>query len=159
MNTVGTVALPYLNLRRQHEVTAVNGARKNGDAMDELAKVRELGDRVTNNIERMYALTELFDDLFCWASNDGKFLWLNHKWEELLGWSLDELENSEWLNFVHGDDKEKTIKAAESMREDELINFMNRYRKKDGTYVTLQWRCLQWNGSGTTYCIAKVLKD
>lgn len=126
---------------------------------DHLSELSELHKKLDQHFERMYALSELMDDMFCKASSDGFFVYLNKRWEEKLGWTSSEMLSVPWLEFVHVDDVEKTIDAETKMKSDNLINFENRYRCKDGSYRRLQWRCLKWNGGGTTYCIAREIDE
>jgi PAS domain S-box-containing protein len=80
-------------------------------------------------------------DLFCIANTDGIFLKLNEEWEVTLGYSLSELTGMRFLDLVHPDDLEATLKALSSLSEQKpVINFSNRYRKKDGSYRIIEWR-------------------
>lgn len=112
-------------------------------------------------IERTKAFLELFDDypdlLLCIAKQDGFFEWVNKSWKTRLGWTREELTARPWLDFVHPDDVEKTIAAKNEMKSHGVINFVNRYRCKDGTWVRLKWKTITWNGNGTAYCIAAIL--
>jgi PAS domain S-box-containing protein len=80
-------------------------------------------------------------DLFCIADTDGFFRRLNPEWEKALGYTLEELEGHRFLDFVHPDDLHATqATAAELAGQNEVLNFTNRYRHKDGTYRWIEWR-------------------
>lgn len=82
-------------------------------------------------------------DLLCIADTDGHFLKLNPQWERTLGYSLKELENRLFLDFVHPDDREATRKAIARLDSQEtILNFENRYRHKDGSYRWIEWRSI-----------------
>ncbi len=80
-------------------------------------------------------------DLLCIAGTDGYFRRLNPEWERILGYTMDELLERKFLDFVHKDDLESTMEAINTLsNQKELLNFINRYRCKDGTYRWLEWR-------------------
>ncbi len=80
-------------------------------------------------------------DLLCVANLEGRFLALNPAWEQLLGWSLDELYATPFLDFVHPDDVDATVAEMGTLAEGaETLEFSNRYRCKDGTWRRLSWR-------------------
>jgi len=65
---------------------------------------------------------------------------LNAAWEKTLGYSIAELCSRPWLDFVHPDDWEATSAAGRALLEgEEVVNFENRYRHKDGSYRWLAW--------------------
>ncbi len=79
-------------------------------------------------------------DLLCIAGLDGYFKRLNPAWAIRLGWSLDELQASPFLDFVHPDDRERTrAEVAKLAAGAETIFFENRYRHRNGSYHWLQW--------------------
>jgi len=82
-------------------------------------------------------------DLFCIADTDGYFRKLNSQWEEVLGYSNEELEDSRFLDLVHPDDLEATLGAIDTLKkQEELLSFINRYRREDGSYRWLEWKSL-----------------
>jgi len=89
-------------------------------------------------------LKQFFDinlDLLCIANTDGYFLHLNPAWEITLGYSINELSGKRFIDFVHPDDINKTEEAvAQLVNQEAVINFVNRYRCKDGGYRWIEWR-------------------
>lgn len=80
-------------------------------------------------------------DLFSISSLDGYFLRLNKQWEQTLGYSLDELLSKPYVEFVHPDDLNSTVKSDETLYNGKpVLNFVNRYRHKNGTYRWIEWR-------------------
>lgn len=80
-------------------------------------------------------------DMLCIANTEGEFLLLNPAWELALGWNKDELMTGKFLDFVHPEDVSATLDAISTLTEQkEVINFVNRYRCKDGTYRWIEWR-------------------
>jgi len=80
-------------------------------------------------------------DLLCIADTDGKFRKVNRQWETTLGYTQSELEGRQFLDIVHPDDMEATLRAVSALdKQQEVLNFVNRYRAKDGTYRWIEWR-------------------
>ena len=80
-------------------------------------------------------------DLLCIADTDGYFRRLNPQWEVALGYSLQELEGRRFLDLVHPDDLASTLTAiGELSNQNVVIDFTNRYRRKDGSYRWIEWR-------------------
>jgi PAS domain S-box-containing protein len=80
-------------------------------------------------------------DLLCIADTEGYFRRLNPEWEKNLGYSVSELEGHSFLDLVHPDDLAGTVSAVRDLASaKEVLNFVNRYRHKDGTYRWIEWR-------------------
>jgi PAS domain S-box-containing protein len=85
-------------------------------------------------------------DLFCIADLDGNFVRVNKAWEETLGYSVTELEKRKFLDFVHPEDLQPTIDVISKLEQNEkVLNFINRYRSKNGTYRFIEWRSIPYN--------------
>ena len=138
-------------------------------ANDEIGQLSRAFDRMTENLkttttsienlnkeiagrklteEKLREKTEELDrffshalDLLCIADTEGYFKRLNVEWEATLGYTVNELEGRRFLDFVHPDDMQATLAAiAELASQREVINFINRYRCKDGSYRWIEWR-------------------
>lgn len=80
-------------------------------------------------------------DLLCIADVNGNFIKINAAWERILGYSVEELENRKFLDFVHPEDMEATLDAmSELSQQEQVLNFTNRYLCKDGSYRYIEWR-------------------
>jgi len=80
-------------------------------------------------------------DLLCIADTEGYFRRLNPQWEQALGYSLSELKSRKFIEFVHPDDVPITIETLGQLtRQQPVLNFVNRYRRKDGEYRWIEWR-------------------
>ena len=80
-------------------------------------------------------------DLLCIATIDGYFLRLNPAWEATLGYTRKELQAKRFFDFVHPDDVEATRQATALLScQQNVVGFINRYRRKDGEYRWLEWR-------------------
>jgi PAS domain S-box-containing protein len=80
-------------------------------------------------------------DLLCIADTEGYFRRLNPEWEKTLGYRLEDLEGKRFLDLVHPDDQTATLEKIKDLSaQKSVINFANRYRRKDGTYRWIEWR-------------------
>jgi len=80
-------------------------------------------------------------DLLCIANTEGYFLRLNPEWKNTLGYEENELLNTPFLELIHPDDVNATVQALTRLSDkQEVRNFENRYRCKDGSYKWIEWR-------------------
>ena len=93
-------------------------------------------------------------DLFCITQENGYFQQLNPAWENVLGWTVSELQNSPWLELVHPDDVELTLNSEKLYFQNSFVEYENRYRHKDGSYRWLSWRVSNTE-DGLVYRVAK----
>jgi diguanylate cyclase (GGDEF)-like protein/PAS domain S-box-containing protein len=108
---------------------------------------------------RIARLFEMTSDLLATVSLDGRFTLLNPAWEQVLGWTREELQAKPMHEFIHPDDVEQTLALilAGTHRPAHLENFTNRYRHRDGS-----WRWLLWSArcdGDTWYAAAKDVTD
>ncbi len=108
---------------------------------------------------RIARLFEMTSDLLATIALDGRFTLLNPAWEQLLGWSLEELQSRPMQEFMHPDDVEPTLAVMQAAGEQraQLENFTNRFRHRDGS-----WRWLLWSArcdGDTWYAAVKDVTD
>lgn len=96
---------------------------------------------VRRTLEAKIARSEQLSlDLMATADLNGHFTRLNESWARTLGWSLDELRSRPLIDFVHPDDRERTLAELASLATGiDTIAFRNRYRSSDGSYRWLEW--------------------
>ncbi|MFP4159835.1 MAG: PAS domain S-box protein [Desulfobacterales bacterium] len=80
-------------------------------------------------------------DLLCIADVHGNFLKVNKEWENMLGHTAEELQQAQFLDFVHPEDIDATLSAMSQLsRQEKVLNFVNRYKSKEGCYHFIEWR-------------------
>ena len=94
-------------------------------------------DDITSGDDRFF---DLSIDMLAIAQFNGHFRRLNPAWERTLGFSRQELQSTPMFNFVHPDDRERTLEQNRQVRSGgQALGFENRYRCKDGSYRWLLW--------------------
>src|SRR5690348_17551267 len=83
---------------------------------------------------------ELSIDMLCVLGFNGYFQRLNAAWERTLGFTVGELTSRPFLDFVHPDDRERTLNQHRAVRGGgQALAFGNRYMCKDGSFRWLRW--------------------
>jgi PAS domain S-box-containing protein len=105
---------------------------------------------VTSRREAEMQRDRLFDlslDLTCLADPTGQFKRVNPAFTKVLGWSADELLSRPFIDFVHPEDRERTMQEIQGRESGEPIDqFENRYACKDGGTRWLSWKAIQLEG-------------
>lgn len=110
-------------------LTDVTAQRK---SEEELIQITEENHRVFNNPVSLNVV----------IGEGGTFKRVSDSWVTLLGWSKEELLKTPFIEFLHPDDVQSTLKAVSSVISGKNISqFENRYRCKDGSYRWLLWSC------------------
>lgn len=123
----------------------------------ELALCRHGKARAVDDLESYF---EISLDLFCVLGVDAYFKRLNPAWETTLGFSRRELMSRPFIEFVHPDDREPTLKQnAEVRGGGRAVAFENRYLHKDGSYRWLLWNAAPFSAGGVIYSSARDVTD
>jgi PAS domain S-box-containing protein len=102
--------------------------------------------------EELSRIFELSPDLLGMANvNEGYFKRINPAWE-IFGRPLEEFISRPFIDLIHPDDRNATTRQVESMQSGHYaLGFENRYRCKDGSYRTIEWRATSAQADGTVY--------
>ncbi len=94
--------------------------------------------------------------MMCISDLKGNFLKVSGTFEDILGYTSEELLGQPYINFVHPDDKEKTMKLVENelVSGTKIISFENRYKCKDGAYKWISWTGHPDVNKGVSYSMA-----
>lgn len=95
-------------------------------------------------------------DLLCYLDFSGHFKRLNPAWERTLGYTREELMSRPFVEFVHPDDRERTLQQNAQVRAGgQALGFENRYVCKDGTYRWFHWNAAPDIGQKVIYSVAR----
>ena len=95
-------------------------------------------------------------DMLCIAHFSGYFKRLSPAWETVLGFSHAELQSKPMFEFVHPDDRERTLEQNRKVRSGEqALGFENRYLCKDGSYKWLLWNATADLDNQVIYSVAR----
>lgn len=98
----------------------------------------------------------LSQELLCIANFEGFFIEVNDVWEEIFGYTRQEMLENSYIEFVHKDDREYTMREmANLMQGGTLPNFENRYICKDGSIRHILWNITADNVTKQLYCSAR----
>jgi PAS domain S-box-containing protein len=92
--------------------------------------------RTKAELDRLFTITP---DLIVVAGFDGFFKRVNPAFEALLGYSELEALTRPYLDFIHPDDRRRTIGERDAIRQGEIVPLANRYVAKDGSIRWIEW--------------------
>lgn len=95
-------------------------------------------------------------DMLCYLDFNGYFKRLNPAWERTLGFTVEELMSKPFIEFVHPDDRERTLKQNAGVRGGgQALAFENRYMCKDGSFRWFRWNAAPDTGQKVIYSVAR----
>jgi PAS domain S-box-containing protein len=118
-----------------------------------LALLRGAAARAVHQFEGFFSISQ---DLFCFLDFSGYFKRLNPAWETTLGFTREELMSRPFIEFVHPDDRERTLGQNREVRGGgRARTFQNRYLCKDGSYRWLLWNSAPVEADKVIYAVAR----
>jgi PAS domain S-box-containing protein len=95
-------------------------------------------------------------DLLCVFDKEGCFVSVNKAASNILGYTEDDLIGQHYINYVHPDDRQKTIETANSIMSGiDIKDFENRYTHKNGTNAIIMWAATWDKEDQLMYCIGR----
>ena len=95
-------------------------------------------------------------DMLCQLDFNGYFKRLNPAWERTLGFTIEELKSRPFIEFVHPDDRERTLNQNREVKSGgQALGFENRYLCKDGSYRWLHWNAAPDSTEQVIYSAAR----
>jgi PAS domain S-box-containing protein len=102
----------------------------------------------------------LSSDLISVTDFDGNFKRVNPAFERTLGFSIEELLSRPYVEFIHPDDRTRTVTAADGVtRGGEAVEFENRWLRKDGSVCWLEWNGRSAPGEPVIYATARDITE
>jgi PAS domain S-box-containing protein len=126
----------------------------------ELRCAIELALSMYDAVKGIHALEDRFFwtsiDLLCFLDFSGYFKRLNPSWERTLGFTREELMSRPFIEFVHPDDRERTLQQNARVRAGgQALAFENRYLCKDGSYRWFRWNAAPDSAEQVIYSVAR----
>jgi PAS domain S-box-containing protein len=108
------------------------------DALEE--RVKERTKELQQTREELDQFFSMSLDLMCIADPKGSFTRVNPAWETALGWNASDLVARPYVDLVHPDDVEPTLRETAALAlGGTTVNFENRFLCRDGSYRWLNW--------------------
>ncbi|HEX6060253.1 MAG TPA: PAS domain S-box protein, partial [Gemmatimonadaceae bacterium] len=163
-----TAAAPILFLTAEDELAAVRAAgttARDGIVVApftdrdlrigvETTMLRRDAARETQELEERFFAISI--DMLCFLGFDGYFRRLNPAWERTLGFTVDELRSRPFIEFVHPDDRERTLRQNAAVRAGgRALGFENRYLCKDGSFRWFLWNAAPDPAERVIYSVAR----
>ncbi len=171
-----SIVIPLRNLKNATEEIGEKGF----DIEVDIKSRDEVGDLSKSFNHMAHTLSELFNEqkkseekyrvaeanlqttfdispgLICVANaNTGYFTECNPAVTGMLGISVKEFTSKPFIELVHPDDRERTVKKIAKQLSGNLVaNFENRYRCKDGSYKWLAWQATAADKDGKVHSVA-----
>ena len=129
--------------------------------------MRDLSKRLRREISERKRAEDARDRLFdlpsiliMVAGPDGMIKNVSSGWQDVLGYSADEMVGKYFFDFIHSDDMPESKEGTEQVAGGETVQyFENRYRHKDGVYRTLAWSASADPGTGLNYGVAQDITE
>jgi two-component system NtrC family sensor kinase len=110
-----------------------------------------------NGGDRFFSLSL---DLLCVIGFDGYVKRINPAAEKILGYSPGEMVGQLLIEFVHPDDRETTLKEAESIAAgNNTVGFENRWRCRNGSYKWIAWTATRFCEEELIYGVGRDITD
>lgn len=124
----------------------------------DITERRRLQESLKENEEELKNIFDLSPDMICEANiYTQTFIKVNRVFTEILGYSEKELLSQPYTNFVHPEDKKKTVQLNNEKLKSGIVvtSFVNRYKCKDGSYRWIEWNSHPLKEKGINYAVAR----
>lgn len=95
-------------------------------------------------------------DVICAIDGEGRFVKVSAAALQLWGYAPSELVGRAYADLVHPDDAARTAKAAAEVTAGQpTADFSNRYLRKDGRYIDIDWSAIWSEADAMMFCVAR----
>jgi PAS domain S-box-containing protein len=109
------------------------------------------------NLDRFFTMSL---DILCVLGFDGSVIRSNPAVTRVLGWTPEEVASASFLDLIHPDDLEKTFAIVEQLHNNnDVLQFENRIRHKDGSWRWIAWNDTRLPGTDTFYCAGRDITE
>jgi len=102
---------------------------------------------------------ELSPDLMCITNAMGTYIKINEAFDNLLGYSKEEIISTNFLSLLHPDDRYIFDDMAYKVETGQIMNHESRMRKKSGDYLWLSWTAKPFPGEGLIVAVGKDISE
>jgi diguanylate cyclase (GGDEF)-like protein/PAS domain S-box-containing protein len=103
---------------------------------------------------------DLLLDAVCIVDAEGRYLYVSAAFETIFGYKPEEVIGRQMLDFVHPEDKERTLTTASGiMAGNAERHFENRYVRKDGRIVHIMWSARWSEAEQARVAVARDISD
>lgn len=141
------------------EFCSSSTANREGDIVSQIVSLEDINKRkiAEKELEHIFSLSV---NMICITGFDGYFKQLNPTFNELLGYTNEELKSKPFIEFVHPDDRAATKAELEKIYIGKASSdFENRYRCKNGSYIWLEWTVVPLIDEKVMYAVASDITD
>jgi len=120
-----------------------------------LVQIQDITERkkIEQELENIFTLSP---NMIGSAGNDAFFKRINPAVSKTLGYTDEELLSKSFIELIHPDDVESTLKEVQTLSEGKsTFNFVNWYRCKDGSYKWIEWNTKPIPEEEITYFVAQ----
>jgi PAS domain S-box-containing protein len=119
-------------------------------------KIKTSSVALQNALNDLNKIMDASLDVICVVDVNGYFKKVSAASEVVFGYKPDELVGKLIFDFVHPEDRDKTVQSANRVMFGNYVpNFTNRYVRKDGSLVDIEWSASWHAGDRVRYGIAR----
>lgn len=109
--------------------------------------------RILNGLQQALSASS---DMICIINENCEFVMVSDTISQLLGYTSKEVMSKKFIDFVAEEDKPITRKIADEVLEGKTVfDFVNHYKRKDGTLIPIIWTAKWLPEDRMMYCIAR----
>lgn len=109
--------------------------------------------RILNGLQQALSASS---DMICIVNENCEFVMVSDTISQLLGYTSKEVMSKKFIDFVADEDRPLTKKIADEVLEGKTVfDFVNHYKRKDGTLVPIIWTAKWLPEDRMMYCIAR----
>ena len=129
-------------------------------ALSERWNIATGSDRQSSKPDEGDRFFSLSPDMLCVVGFDGYFKHVNPAAEKIFGYSEAEMVGKLFIEFVHPDDREATLKEAESVAAgNNAVGFENRWQCRNESYKWVAWTVSPFCEEELMYGIGREITD
>jgi PAS domain S-box-containing protein len=116
--------------------------------------------RTEADLAHAAAASELSRDLICTIGAEYRLSRLDGRWQDVLGWSEEELGSRPLTDFVHPDDRAVTLSELARIRAGGGPgSFRSRCQTNDGTWTWMLWSAPGTSADGEIFCSVRAVDE